>query len=218
MSDSLIVFASKQEFNSIFPNVSAVVASSSPVFVDGLYDVGVCGVGSVAFATNLSYFLSQKKYRRVFLLGICGAYLNRGLNVGDVVRVDSETVGDMGAQNFDGHFIPWKDISSDKVIYNSAPARDLPFGLASIPSVAGVTVNCCTGTEYLSLRRASMFDADVESMEGAPFFSICARFGVAGYQFRGVSNIATDRDVSAWRILEALSALKAAVLNPEFFK
>ena len=50
-------------------------------------------------------------------------------------------------------------------------------------------------------------------MEGAACFAVCKRFGVSGYQFRAVSNIATDRDTSAWRIPEALKALKEQVLD-----
>ena len=80
-------------------------------------------------------------------------------------------------------------------------------------SVAGVSVNCCTGTVYLAQRRCALFDADIETMEGASFFAVCKRFGVSGYQFCAVSNIATDRDTSTWRIPEAMAALKERVLD-----
>jgi futalosine hydrolase len=89
----------------------------------------------------------------------------------------------------------------------------LTLPLATVRSVSGVTVNCCTGTAYLASRRSALFDADVETMEGAACFAVCKRFGVSGYQFRAVSNIATDRDTSAWRIPEALKALKEQVLD-----
>jgi futalosine hydrolase len=85
--------------------------------------------------------------------------------------------------------------------------------MASIRSAVGVTVNCCTGTKYLALRRSALFHADVETMEGAACFAVCKRFGVPAYQFRAVSNIATDRDTSTWRIPEAMAALKERVLD-----
>lgn len=213
MNKYLVAFASRKEFNCLFPQISAVVAASTPVAVGVKYDVCVCGVGVTDFATNLSYFLSKNRYERAFLLGVCGAYPNRDLDVGDVVRVDSEVVGDMGVQTVDGHFLPWGDVSGDKKVYMGETPRCLPLPQAAVRSVAGVTVNCCTGTEYLAMRRAELFNADVESMEGAAFFAVCKRFGVSACEFRAVSNIATDRDPSQWKIAESLANLKEQVLD-----
>ena len=147
------------------------------------------------------------------MLGICGAYPNSGFQVGDVVRVDSEVIADMGAQGRDGHFIPWRTLVSKDIRYKGASPRDLPLRLVAVPEATGGTVNCCTGTQYLGNRRESTFQIQVESMEGAAFFAVCKAFGVYGYQFRAVSNIATDRDESSWKIPDALAALKTQVLD-----
>ncbi len=213
MAGTLVVFASRQEFSALFPKVSAVVASSTPVFVPPALEVGVCGVGLTEFSANLSRFLSQKKYERAFLLGICGAYPESGLQLGDVVRVESEVVADMGVQDRQGHFVPWSQVSGKESIYKGGDVRDLPLPLVAFPMVSGASVNCCTGTQYLASRRSSLFNVQVESMEGAAFFAACKAFGVSAYQYRAVSNIATDRDESSWRINEALAALKIQVLD-----
>ena len=213
MAGTLLVFASRQEFIFFFKGVSAVVAASTPVVAAPSVDAGVAGVGAVDFSANLSRFFSQKKYERAFLLGICGAYPNSGFQVGDVVRVDSEVIADMGAQGRDGHFIPWHTLVSKDIRYKGASPLDLPLCLGAIPEAAGGTVNCCTGTQYLGNRRESTFQIQVESMEGAAFFAVCKAFGVSGYQFRAVSNIATDRDESSWKIPDALAALKTQVLD-----
>lgn len=213
MNKYLVAFASRKEFNCLFPQISAVVAASTPVAVGVKYDVCVCGVGVTEFATNLSFFLSRNRYERVFLLGVCGAYPGRDIEVGEVVRVDSEVVGDMGVQTIDGHFLPWAEVSGDGKTYTGESPRCLPLTQAAVRSVVGVTVNCCTGTEYLANRRANLFKADVESMEGAAFFAVCKRFGVSACQFRAVSNIATDRDPTQWKIAEALANLKEMVLD-----
>ncbi|MCR5377978.1 MAG: futalosine hydrolase [Fibrobacter sp.] len=213
MNKTLVAFASKQEFNTLFPQISAVVAASTPVSVGALYDVTVCGVGVLDFSVNLASQLSKHRYERVIMLGICGAYEGRDIQVGEVVRVDTEVVGDMGVQNAEGHFIPWGELIGEPVIYKGDSPRLLPLRLASVRSVVGVTVNTCTGTRYLSLRRSGMFNADVETMEGAACFAVCKKFGASVYQFRAVSNIATDRDTSAWKIPEALAALKERVLD-----
>ena len=213
MAGTLLVFASKQEFQFFFKNISAVVASSTPAMLNPSVDVAIAGVGIVDFSANLARFLSLKKYERTFLLGICGAYPNSGLQVGRVVRIDTEVIADMGAQNREGHFIPWDTLVSKESIYKGASIRDLPLCLLDVPGVAGGTVNCCTGTQYLGNRRESLFQIQVESMEGAAFFAVCKNFGVPGYQFRAVSNIATDRDTSTWDIPKALSALKTQILD-----
>lgn len=217
MNETLIVIASKEEFEGLFPEVSAESAQESPVAVETLYDVFICGVGVLEFSANLAFILSKKQYKRVIQLGICGAYYGHDLQLCDVVRVDSEILGDMGVQDRNGHFVPWSEVSGESITYAGESPWNLPLGLASLKSVAGVTVSCSTGTRYLSLRRSGMFNADVESMEGAACFAVCRRFGVPAFQFRAVSNIATDRDVSAWKIPEALAALKSAVLCPEYF-
>ena len=216
MAGTLLVFASRQEFNYFFKNISAVVASSTPVLVEPSVDVAVAGVGLVDFSANLARFLSQKKYEKAYLLGICGAYPNSGLQVGDVVRVGTEVIADMGAQSREGHFISWETLVSREIRYKSADYRDLPLCLAAIPEVAGGTVNCCTGTQYLGNRRESTFQIQVETMEGAAFFAVCKAFGVSGYQFRAVSNMASDRDESSWDIPKALSSLKTQVLDQLF--
>lgn len=213
MNNTLVVFASKREFNLIYPQTSAVVASSSPLPLGKGFDVCICGVGILEFSVNLSYQLSQKKYDRVVLVGICGAYPGKDLDIGEVVRVDTEIVGDMGVQDRDGHFVPWGEVSGENRVYKGESARTLPLQLACIRSVTGVTVNCCTGTAYLAQRRSSLFNADVETMEGAACFAACKRFGVTAYQFRAISNLATDRDTSTWKVEESLAALKEFVLD-----
>ena len=189
------------------------MASSSPLPLGKGFDVCICGVGILEFSVNLSYQLSQKKYDRVVLVGICGAYPGKDLDIGEVVRVDTEIVGDMGVQDRDGHFVPWGEVSGENRIYKGESARTLPLQLACIRSVTGVTVNCCTGTAYLAQDRSSLFNADVETMEGAACFAVCKRFGVTAYQFRAISNLATDRDPSTWKVEESLAALKEFVLD-----
>lgn len=213
MNGTLVVFASKQEFNAVFPQISAVVAASTPQSPNNRFDVAVCGVGLLEFSTNLAFILSKNRYERVVQLGVCGAYPNRGLEIGDVVRVDSDIVGDMGVQTREGHFISWKELAEKDCFYRGESPRFLSLALASVRSAVGVSVNCCTGTSYLANRRSVLFDADVETMEGAACFAVCSRFGVSAFQFRGVSNIATDRDTSTWKIPEAMAALKEQVLD-----
>jgi futalosine hydrolase len=181
------------------------------------FDMAVCGVGMLDFAVNLSAILANSKYACVLQVGICGAYPGRGLAVGDVVRVRSEVVGDMGVQEADGAFTHWSEMVEGAARYAENGCDEnagiLPEPLRGMRSVAGLTVNRCTGTASLSLDRQARFGVDVESMEGAALFAVCRRFGIPGFEFRAVSNIATDRNPSTWRIPEAMAALKREVLD-----
>ena len=63
----------------------------------------------------------------------------------------------------------------------------------------------------MAAERVQNFDVDVETMEGAACFSICRAFGVPCYEIRAVSNFATTRDKTTWRIADALAALRAVL-------
>lgn len=213
MNDILVAIPSREEMVKLFP-LYAKNEMPVPYMVSGeSFDIAVCGVGLLEFSVNLAYVLSKCKYKRVFQVGICGAYPDRGLKVGDVVRVESDRVGDIGVQDSSGFFLPWSRIGGgDTTIYCDA-AGNLSGALNSIRAVTGLSVNCCTGTKELSRDRVSLFDVDVESMEGAAALAVCKRFGIPCYEFRSVSNIVSDRDPSTWKINEALMALRLQVLD-----
>ena len=143
----------------------------------------------------------------MFILGVCGAYPGRGIDVLDVVRVDAESVGDMGYQDRDGSFYPFPSS-----VRATAPEH-APAHLQKLKSVVGLTVNRCTGTEELGQSRSRMFDADIENMEGAAGISACMAYRVPVFEIRAVSNMATTRDRESWKFNEALSALRQAVFG-----
>ena len=228
----LFAFASNVEFFGTFPECESFVQKNIRLgeIVELPENRGfavVLGVGLLEFATNLSVLLSRLAadgpFTHVVLAGICGAYSGRGLNVGDVVRVDSEKVGDMGVVERDGSFTPWHKVCGNAAngadamasarVYESSPLRGVPAWLSGLKSVAGVSVNCCTGTAAMAKERTENFDADIESMEGAACISICHAFGIPCYEIRAVSNLATTRDKSTWRIADALAALRAVLCS-----
>ena len=229
----LFAFASNAEFFGVFPECKTFVQKNirKGEIIELPDDRGfavVLGIGLLEFATNLSILLSrfsaEGPFTHVVLAGICGAYPGRGLNIGDVVRVDSERVGDFGVVERDGSFTPWHKVCATSangsenaqnpasaLVYESFSLRGVPAWLAGLRSVSGLSVNCCTGTSAMAAERVKIFDVDVESMEGAACFSICAAFGMPCYEIRAVSNLATDRDKSTWRIKDALAALQSLV-------
>lgn len=214
MSDILVAIPSLKELKRLYPQIAASVEAVPGLVVGAPFDIAVCGVGLLDFAVNLSSILAKRSYACVYQVGICGAYPGRGLEVGDVVRVENEMLGDMGVQEADGFFSPWSRIGGgDANNYFENSYEALPQSLRGIRAVSGLSVNCCTGTKALSKDRVMLFDADVESMEGAALHAVCRRFGVPGFEFRAISNMVSSRDTSTWKINEALLALKQQVLD-----
>ena len=228
----LFAFASNLEFFGVFPECKSFVQNNICLgeiveLPEGRGFAVVLGVGLLEFATNLSVLLSrfaaEGPFTHVVLVGICGAYPGRGLNVGNVVRVDSEVVGDLGVVESDGSFTPWHKVCATSAngsvpqtsaqVYESSSLRGVPAWLSNLKPVAGLSVNCCTGTASMAKERVENFNVDVESMEGAACFSICHAFGVPCYEIRAVSNFATTRDKSTWRIKEALASLRTVLTS-----
>lgn len=216
---TLFAFASTLEFSKMFPEVA--VPENPQSITDKVFPLAIgcrplgcaaiLGVGLVEFSANLSALLSQKEklgFTSVVLVGVCGAFKDSHLQLGDVVRVDTEVVGDLGVEECDGTFKPWAEISGEVKAYNAAEASGAPLWIRNLRGASGISVNCCTGTDATALSRAHLFNCDVESMEGAACFAICEAFAVPAYEIRAVSNFVGNRDKSSWRITEALENLR----------
>lgn len=208
MPTPLFAFASEVEFKRLFPSMEAPCTGAIPI-AGGRARVAVLGVGLLEFSANLARLLSSGEFSAVYLFGICGAYKGRGIELGEVLRIDSETVGDLGVEEGDGAFTPWARVGGGTPkVYRAAPLEAAPPWLASLKGAAGITVNCCTGTEAVARMRSLLFDADVESMEGAAVFAVSSALGIPAYQVRAVSNFVGARNKPAWKISSALLSLK----------
>ncbi len=210
--NALYAFATLAEAQGVFPQMDLqfnLYANKAAKLPDNCGFVAVLGVGAVAFSANLSSVLTSLSKNgfsisTVVALGICGAYPASKIQVGQVVRIASETVGDLGYREADNSFVPWSPVA----IYECDCALQGQFAdLKSLPAVKGLTVNCCTGTAAEAQMRESIFGCQVESMEGAAAVSLCNALGISVIEIRAVSNIATTRDKSQWKIKEALEKL-----------
>ena len=214
--NNLFAFATPMEFASCFPEYAGTADDVTP---DKLIKISedrgyacVLGIGLLNFATNLTYLIASSKqqgirFTAVYILGVCGAYPGRGISVLDVVRVDSEGVGDMGYQEKDGSFFPFPSA------VRATAAEHAPAHLQKLKSAVGLTVNCCTGTEELALVRSKTFDADIENMEGAAGIAACMAHNMPVFEIRAVCNMATTRDRASWKLQEALAALRKTIFG-----
>jgi futalosine hydrolase len=76
-----------------------------------------------------------------------------------------------------------------------------------------VTMATCTGTDKDARAIETRTGGSVESMEGAAFAHVAHLHGVRVGEVRGISNMVTDRDTSAWRLKEASLAAQEALVS-----
>jgi futalosine hydrolase len=129
------------------------------------------------------------------------------LNIGDVVIVESEIVGDLGMElPLDPRFTPLRDFpfgTSHKSVRLFAPP------ISSVKVVAGCTVSTVTGTRETGIRHRDTYGVAIETMEGYAVADIAAAYRVRCLEVRAISNFASVRDMRPENIRAALGALSA---------
>jgi futalosine hydrolase len=170
------------------------------------------GVGPVNAAHAVTIALTRERPSAIVVCGVGGAYPGSGLSVGDVACAETECYGDLGADSPQG-FLDMKAlgfpiVESPVVLYNELPLQVFPVKRR----VKFVTVTTCTGTEVTARAIAARTGGAVESMEGAAVVHVAHLHGVPVGELRGISNLVTDRDPSAWRLKEAAAAAQEALL------
>lgn len=171
------------------------------------------GVGAVNAAHGVTSAILTSKPRAIVLCGIGGAYPSSGLRIGDAVCADIEIYGDLGAQSPTG-FLDMKALGFPLVSGNSGPLfNELPMQLFPADTrVRFVTVSMCTGTKERAAEIEVRTRGVVENMEGAAVAHVAHLHGIPVGEVRGISNIATDRDKSTWKIKDAAEAAQQALL------
>jgi futalosine hydrolase len=173
----------------------------------------VTSPGILATSVNLCLSLHAQMPDLVMNVGICGA-INRDLVLGEVIRIDSEALGDFGAESKDG-FIPAENlglINSDEYPFNKgkiyADGNDLLDGLKQLKSQHGITVQKVHGdVNSISTLLTYFPEAEVESMEGAAVFYASKKLAIPCCQVRSISNYVEVRNREKWNIPLAIETL-----------
>lgn len=175
------------------------------------FKIAITGVGIM----QTTFYLTEAiyKYSPHFCLqvGVAGAF-NRKIDLGKLVIVREELLGDLGAEDkeryldiFDLGLIKASEKPfSNKKLVNSF--QDFPIKL-TLPFVSGITVNTVTGTLQTAEQRAAHFDADIESMEGAAFHFVCLKKNIPFLQVRSISNYVEPRNKASWKMELAIENL-----------
>ena len=213
MPKVLIVAATKNEIQPLLTYFKVNVIGAEGLFEsDSEFDISVLitGVGMV----NTAYYMgrySHNLYDFVINVGVCGAF-NRNIKIGEVVNVITDTFSEMGAE--DGNeFIKYIDLNlgGATLFNNQVTIEYTPFN--ELKEVDGITVNKIHGNEESIKKITTLFNADVESMEGAAFFRGCHRLSENYFQIRAVSNYVEKRDKSKWDIPLAVTNLNDLLIK-----
>lgn len=177
----------------------------------------VAGVGSVSTAWALKQWFSINETPDLAInAGIAGSFKD-DIMIGDVVMPITDCFADAGIEDGE-NFITLFEAGL-------ASADEFPFrnGLISadpeyctelkkiIRSVNAITVNTATGSEATINKLLKKFNPDIETMEGATFFYLCAREKIPFLALRAISNRVEPRNKNKWNIALALDNLSEMV-------
>jgi futalosine hydrolase len=190
----------------------------------GSFEISILctGVGSVSTAWAMKQWLSVNETPDLAInAGIAGSYRDE-IAIGDVVMPVTECFADAGIEDgkrfltlFEaGLAEPDEFPFSNGVI--KADAMYIEKMKSLIIPVRAITVNAATGSEFTRKKLLQKFNPDIETMEGATFFYICARENIPFLALRSISNKVETRDKSKWNIglaLDNLSEKLNEVLN-----
>ena len=192
--------------------------------VSGGYRLGNCeisllvtGVGSISTAWIMKqWFSSNPKPDLAINAGIAGSYRDE-IEIGEVVMPVSDCFADMGIESGKG-FLTLSEAGlgdPDKFPFKSgfitAENRFIINGEKYLKPVRAITVNTATGSAATIERLVNKYDPDIETMEGATFFYICAMEKFPFMAIRAVSNRVEPRDRNKWDISLALCNLSIKI-------
>lgn len=207
--------------------VTAVEAEREAVLAgldgDDRFVVIAAGVGAAAAAAASARALAGGRYARVVSAGIAGGFPGIAA-IGSLVVASQMIAADLGSDSPEGF------ISVDELGFGSSviPAEtQASAALAGALRSAGfdaqlgpvLTVATTTGTlEGARALAARVPGAAAEGMEGFGVAEAARQFGLPALELRAISNAVGPRDRSAWKIGEALGALRqASSILPEVF-
>ncbi|MEU8762228.1 futalosine hydrolase [Streptomyces sp. NPDC048659] len=180
-------------------------------------DVLVAGVGpaAAAAATATALACAPAPYALVVSAGIAGGFAPRA-PLGSLVVADAVVAADLGAETPEG-YLPVDALGFGRSAHPVDPAlaARLAGALtdAGLPCAVGpvLTVSTVTGSAARAAELAERHPGAVaEAMEGFGVAEAAAAHGLPVAELRSVSNAVGPRDRAAWRIGEALGALRDA--------
>jgi futalosine hydrolase len=179
-------------------------------YLFGKIEVEVCitGVGMVSTAFELGK-LAGRNFDAVINAGVAG---NFGLyKIGDVVNVTKECFSELGAED-DEKFLSLDELGlgKQKLQMNNRLQAE---AIKSLPQAFGITVNTVHGNEESIRKVISLYQPEIESMEGGAFIYAANAFNWRAIELRALSNHVEKRNRENWDLPLAIKNLNAVVIE-----
>ncbi len=179
----------------------------------------VTGVGSVFTLWGLKQWLCANGTPDLIInTGIAGSFRDE-IRPGDVVMPVTDCFADFGTESGEGFSTAFESGLADPDMFPfsrgilRAENRFVAKAADMVRSVHAATVNTVSGTKGTIERIRTEFNPDIETMEGAAFFYLCAMEKVPFMALRAISNMIEIRDRSRWNIPLALENLEARLVE-----
>ena len=171
------------------------------------------GVGPARAAASTAAALARERFDGVISAGIAGGFADL-VAPGDTAIGTASIAADLGAETPDGF------LTLDELGFGSSTV-ECDHGLVALlrtalpGAVAGpvLAVSTVTGTAARAAALRTRYpDAVAEAMEGFGVAVAAAGAGLPFAELRTISNPIGPRDRAAWRIPDALAALRSAAI------
>jgi futalosine hydrolase len=167
------------------------------------------------------WFSENNRPDLVINAGIAGSF-NEGIKKGEVVMPVSDCFADQGIETGDRYLTLAETgvVDPDEFPFRNGFLHcENKFSAKTatlVKPVRAITVNTTSGTESTIEKLRNKFNPDIETMEGATFFYICARENISFLALRAVSNMVVPGRSDKWEIPLALENLSEKI--KEVFK
>jgi futalosine hydrolase len=178
-------------------------------------EIMVTGIGAVSTTYSLTSSINNRKPDIIIQAGIAGSFGQK--KTGEVVTVEQDTFGDMGAWENDQfkNIFDLRLVDDNQPPFNDRflinPYQKLLF-LSGLEQVRAITVNeISTDSKKIEWYKQNLSPA-VESMEGAALHYVCLQENIPFLQIRSVSNEIGERDKIKWKLAEAINNLNEKLI------
>ena len=207
--NEIIAIPSEFEVKKIFGNVSIKVENGLRYTLYRDHLILLTGVSKISTTYNLTKFLSNNSnIKKIYLLGIAGAYEDSGLNISDIVSVQKDYLIDEATiiqkDNNDVELVTMYEKGIDIIEDNFAEFKIVE----SMQVVNSNTVSLIQTDENICNAYRDKYEASIENMEGAAFGYITSQFNIGTYQIRSISNFCGSKFNDSWDIKGACKRLK----------
>lgn len=176
----------------------------------------ITGIGVIHSMYSLMDQLNQNSPDGWIQLGIGGAF-SPDLTIGKTYLVSTEMAAGLGAEQSDGAYhspfdLGWEDPTLFPFKDGLLQCSYKPL-LSNIPTASGMTTWYAHGFEDTIRRLLQSKHAEIESMEGFPFFYVSLKKGIPFLSLRSISNYVTKRDLSTWQIEKSIDNLNETFIS-----